>query len=305
MSEKHNIEFINTESKKWAIYREARSKLWTEDKVISYIYQDIKDIKRLDNNELEVFYYVLSMFVIMEEKVFDNISINLMDLFTSITDHTFLAYHQYIESIHRTTYLHFVKAFIDDISKLDNCCNSDNIQKKSQWANKYIKNGTKEEVVMAFVHIEGVQFFCGFDFVCYLRNKNLFKTFTMANEYILIDETYHKEYFIELAKGLYLNKNKCYEILREGDNIEMCFFDILKKYNLTGFKYLDICEQIKKRTNRITMEIFKEKLYPDLNDEFKFDLNQKTQVRITNFFTSQSTAYDDNGVHDEINYSYM
>lgn len=285
----------------WEWYKTARSKIWTEDRLVASAPSDLSCFVKMSKNEKISMNKVIAMFVMMEPLVMKNITTNITPLFDNEPEISIaLAYHNYIESIHQITYSEFVRIYYnsEDIRRLEDEIKSDpSLDMKIKWAKKYMEHDNPIFKILAMIHMEGIQFQGGFDNVYYLRSRGYLPVFTTANEYISIDEKSHYYLFIMIfhimisEKNMKVSNEDVIELIKSGTDSEIEYYKYMKEYPLLGFNYNDVKEQIKIRSDDMCHRLINKRIYFDKPMKLKYELNNEVQIRSTNFFTSISTNY--------------
>ena len=167
------------------------------------------------------------------------------------------------------------------------------IKKKSDWAQKWIKDGRSSfsTRLVAFACIEGIFFSGSFCSIFWLKKRGLMPGLTFSNELISRDEALHTEFAILLYKKLLkkTSKTKVYEIIKEAVEIETEFICDALQCKLIGMNSQLMTQYIQFVADRLCVQLGYPKIYNVTNS---FDFMEAISLSSkTNFFEKNVSDY--------------
>ena len=232
-------------NKLWEFYEKHLSLFWTPQEV--KLTDDIIDWNN-NLNESEKYFIknILAFFASSDGIVNENLVLNFYNEIQIPEARSFYSIQMLIETIHATQYSLLIDTYISDKYEKQRLFNAMEtipcVQKKAQWAIKWIENGTTynemlpDEIkqgllelsqnqhlsnsnintldfflrkrpslsqrLIAFICVEGIFFSGSFCAIYWLKNRGLMPGLSTANEYIARDENQHVEFTVELFKLL-------------------------------------------------------------------------------------------------------
>ena len=142
----------------------------------------------------------------------------------------FYAAQNMIESIHAETYSLLIDTYIQDADEKEKLLRAIHtvpaIQKKAEWAKKWISNEDSFATrLIAFACVEGIFFSGSFCAIYWIKERGLMPGLTFSNELIARDEGMHTDFACSLFREL-INKpdvEKVHQIMREAVESEKYF----------------------------------------------------------------------------------
>ena len=231
--------------KLWEFYEQQLSVFWTVAEV--KLTDDLTDWNtKLNDNERYFIKNILAFFASSDGIVNENLVLNFYNEVQIPEARSFYSVQMMIESIHNQQYSLLIDTYIIDKSEKTKLFEAVEhipcIQKKAQWALKWIEEGTtvvetlpqyvkdgitalnnKDDLtdkmkdalkfftkerpsfgqrLIAFICVEGIFFAGSFCAIYWLKNRGLMPGLSTANEFISRDENTHTEFAIELYKML-------------------------------------------------------------------------------------------------------
>jgi ribonucleotide reductase beta subunit family protein with ferritin-like domain len=211
-----------------------------------------------------------------------------------------------IENIHAECYSLLIDTYITDSDEKDKLFNAINtipiIQKKANWAIKYIKSLSDKPLyskeffttLIAFICVEGIFFSGSFCAIYWLKSRGLMPALSTANQFISRDENLHTEFAIELFKTMngydFISKQEIYDIFKNAVELEKEFICEALKVSLIGMNDKLMSQYIEYVADRWLVFLDLEKIYNSTNPFYfmnTISINDKC-----NFFENQPSSYN-------------
>ena len=205
-----------------------------------------------------------------------------------------------MENIHSETYAQLIDTYIKDPHEKDRLFHAIDtvpaVQKKAQWALRWIKNGNFAERLVAFAAVEGIFFSGSFCSIFWMKKRGLMPGLTFSNELISRDEGLHCE-FACLLYGMLENKlsqEEVYGIIGEAVTIEKEFVSEALSVDLIGMNSRLMQQYIEFVADRWLDELGYPKMFNATNP---FDFMEMISLQgKTNFFEKRVGDYQKSGV---------
>lgn len=206
------------------------------------------------------------------------------------------------ENIHSTTYSDLLDEYVKDPVENEHLKNAvitiPAIQKKSEWMDEFINEGTFVERVVAEAIMEGIFFsgtFCG---IFWLRKRGLMSGLCDSNELIARDEGLHRDFNCYLYREIIVNKlpeELLIYMIRKAVTIEQIFVTDSLPVRLIGMNSSMMCQYIEYVADHLCFNLIQKKIY---NVENPFDdWMQAISLNVkTDFFVSRVYAYGKSSV---------
>lgn len=282
----------------WQLYTESIGNFWTVDEID--FSKDINDWEKLNDNERYFIENVLAFFAASDGIVNENLMLNFYKDVQVAEMRQFYASQIMIESIHGHCYSLMIETYVKDEEKKNKLFNavktSDIIKYKSDWAIKWISQGSFAEKLIAFVAIEGLFFSGSFCSIFWLKNRGLMPGLTTSNEFISRDEALHCKAGITLYSHIEnkLSQDKIHSIFREAVDIEKKFISESLPVNLIGMNEVLMKQYIEYVADYWLVKLNCEAIY---NSKNPFDFMQYISLQnFGNFFETRISSYRKAGV---------
>ncbi len=170
------------------------------------------------------------------------------------------------------------------------------VQKKAEWALKWINNGTFAQRLIAFAAVEGIFFSGSFCSIFWLKKRGLMPGLTFSNELISRDEGLHCEFACLLYSMLNEkpSKEEATKIITDAVEIEKEFVTDALPVNLIGMNAKLMSQYIEFVADRWLVELGYDRVYNTTNP---FDFMEMISLQgKTNFFEKRVGDYQKNGV---------
>jgi len=138
------------------------------------------------------------------------------------------------------------------------------VQKKAEWALRWIDNGTFAERIVAFAAVEGIFFSGSFCSIFWLKKRGLMPGLTFSNELISRDEGMHCDFACLLYNNHIVHKlapGVVTGIIKDAVAIEKEFVSDSLPVNLIGMNADMMCQYIEFVADRLLSELGQEKVW--------------------------------------------
>jgi ribonucleoside-diphosphate reductase beta chain len=211
-----------------------------------------------------------------------------------------------IENIHSEAYSLLIDTYIKDVVEKDRLLRAIEtipcVQKKAEWALRWIDKGSFAERLVAFAAVEGIFFSGSFCSIYWLKKRGLMPGLSFANELISRDEGLHCDFACLLYSQHLINplpKETVTEIILDAVEIEKDFVSNALPVRLIGMNADMMCEYIEFVADRLLVALGCDKVYKAKNP---FDFMELISLQgKTNFFEKRVGEYQKAGVMNESN----
>jgi len=287
----------------WKYYKQQEASFWTAEEID--LQQDVSDwANKLNDDERHFVKHVLAFFAASDGIVNENLAENFINDVQYTEAKFFYGFQIAMENIHSETYSLLIDSLIKDTEEQDRLFNAIEtipaIQKKAEWALKWIDSESFAERLIAFAAVEGIFFSGSFCSIFWLKKRGLMPGLTFSNELISRDEGLHCDFACHLYNEHIENKlpeGRIEEIILSALEIEKEFILEALPVRLIGMN-ADLMEQY--------LEFVTDRLLDSLNIENKFntenpfDFMQNIALQgKTNFFEKRVAEYQKAGVNTE------
>jgi ribonucleoside-diphosphate reductase beta chain len=208
-----------------------------------------------------------------------------------------------MENIHSETYSLLIDTYIKDKEEQNRLVNAIDtvpaVQKKAQWALKWINSESFVERLLAFAAVEGIFFSGSFCSIFWLKKRGLMPGLSFSNELISRDEGLHTNFAVHLYNQHIenkLSKERVIEILGSALEIEKEFITESLPVDLIGMNSTLMSQYLEYVTDRLLVDLGIGKVY---NSENPFDFMKNIALENkTNFFEKRVSDYSKSGVGD-------
>lgn len=284
----------------WQFYKKAQSSFWIAEEI--NLYEDLNDWKKLNENEKKFISMILAFFAQSDGIV----NINLAEKFLSEIPYKeakfFYGFQIAMENIHNETYSLLIETFIDNPMEKTRLLNATNhfpvINKKAQWAMKWIENETAplEKRLCAFVIVEGLFFSGSFCSLFWLKERGILKGLTFSNELISRDEGLHVDFGIHIYKKMVddnlvnrLDEETIHNMFIDAVDIETEFINESLSCEMIGMNKKLMVQYIQFVADRLLVCMGYDKLYL-VTCPFFF-MENISMLGKTNFFERKNSEY--------------
>ena len=287
----------------WRYYKDNEACFWTAEEVD--LSSDLNDWNnKLNDNERYFIKHVLAFFAASDGIVNENLAENFVAEVQYTEAKFFYGFQIMMENIHSETYSLLIDTYISDTAEKDHLFNAIEtmpcVQKKAQWALRWIDNGSFAERIVAFAAVEGIFFSGSFCSIFWLKKRGLMPGLTFSNELISRDEGMHCDFACLLYNDHIVNKlapGVVTSIIKDAVAIEKEFVSDSLPVNLIGMNADMMCQYIEFVADRLLAELGEDKVW---NVENPFPWMDMINLQgKTNFFEKRVGEYQKAGVTSE------
>jgi len=286
----------------WKMYKQQQACIWTAEEID--LGQDITDWEnKLNSDEQHFIKHVLAFFAASDGIVNENIAENFVNEVQYTEAKMFYGFQIMMENIHSETYSLLIDSYIKDKEEQLHLFHAIDtipaIQKKAEWAVKWISSESFVERLIAFAAVEGIFFSGSFCSIFWLKKRGLMPGLTFSNELISRDEGMHCDFACHLYNNHIDNKlseKKIREIICGALEIEKEFILEALPVRLIGMNSELMAQYLEFVTDRLLTALGCSKVYNSTNP-FDFMENIAIQGK-TNFFEKRVAEYQKMGVNN-------
>src|SRR5688572_15117515 len=257
----------------WEMYKKCEASFWTAEEID--LSDDLKHWENMNDGERHFIKHVLAFFAASDGIVNENLAVNFMKEIQLPEARCFYGFQIMIENIHSETYSLLIDTYIKDPvekSKLFNALETvPCVQKKAEWALRWINEGSFAERLVAFAAVEGIFFSGSFCSIFWLKKRGLMPGLSFSNELISRDEGLHCDFACLLYNSHLqnkLSKETVSKIITDAVEIEKEFVTEALPVSLIGMNAKLMTQYIEFVADRLLSELRCPKVY---NSENPFD----------------------------------
>ena len=283
----------------WEMYKKSEASFWTAEEVD--LSPDLVDWReKLNDNERFFIKNVLAFFAASDGIVNENLAVNFLKEVQLPEARCFYGFQVMMENIHSEMYSLLIDTYISDSAEKHHLLHAIDtvpcVQKKAEWALRWISKGTFAERLIAFAAVEGIFFSGSFCSIYWLKKRGLMPGLSFSNELISRDEGMHCD-FACLLYGM-LDEPLPVEIVQkqiaDAVEIEKEFVSDSLPVDLIGMNSKLMCQYIEYVADRLLVELKCPKIYNATNP---FDFMDMISIQgKTNFFEKRVSEYKKAGV---------
>ena len=283
----------------WGYYKKAQQVFWTAEEID--LQQDLTDWEKLNEGEKHFVKHVLAFFAASDGIVNENLAENFVAEVQYTEAKFFYGFQIMMENIHSETYSLLIDTYIKDKEEQNHLFNAIDtvpaVQKKAEWALKWIGSDSFVERLIAFAAVEGIFFSGSFCSIFWLKKRGLMPGLSFSNELISRDEGLHTDFAVHLYNNHIENKlsrERLIEIIDSALVIEKEFITEALPVSLIGMNSNLMKQYLEYVSDRLLMDLGVGKVY---NAENPFDFMQNIALQNkTNFFEKRVADYVKSGV---------
>lgn len=287
----------------WQMYKKHEASFWTAEEID--LGQDLKDWNNLNDGERHFISHVLAFFAASDGIVNENLAVNFLSEVQYAEAKCFYGFQIMMENIHSETYSLLIDTYIKDNVEKDRLLNAIDtipcVQKKAEWALRWIDNGSFAERLIAFAAVEGIFFSGSFCSIFWLKKRGLMPGLTFSNELISRDEGLHRDFACLLYTDHIRNQMDpaaVYDIIRNAVEIEQEFVSDALPVSLIGMNAELMKQYIEFVADHLLISLNLQKIYNATNP---FDFMDMISLQgKTNFFEKRVGEYQKAGVMGSI-----
>jgi ribonucleoside-diphosphate reductase beta chain len=283
----------------WQMYKKHEASFWTAEEID--LGQDMKDWNNLNDGERHFISHVLAFFAASDGIVNENLAVNFLSEVQYAEAKCFYGFQVMMENIHSETYSLLIDTYIKNPQEKDHLLRAIEtvpcVQKKAEWALRWIDNGDFAERLIAFAAVEGIFFSGSFCSIFWLKKRGLMPGLSFSNELISRDEGLHCDFACLLYTEHIVNKmpkERVTEIIADAVRIEQEFVTDALPVSLIGMNAELMNQYIEFVADRLLLALGCDKIYNATNP---FDFMEMISLQgKTNFFEKRVGEYQKAGV---------
>lgn len=283
----------------WQMYKKHEASFWTAEEID--LGQDMKDWNGLNDGERHFISHVLAFFAASDGIVNENLAVNFLSEVQYAEAKCFYGFQIMMENIHSETYSLLIDTYIKNPQEKDHLLRAIDtvpcVQKKAEWALRWINNGDFAERLIAFAAVEGIFFSGSFCSIFWLKKRGLMPGLSFSNELISRDEGLHCDFACLLYTDHIQNKlpkERVTEIIADAVRIEQEFVTDALPVSLIGMNAELMNRYIEFVADRLLVALGCDKIYNATNP---FDFMEMISLQgKTNFFEKRVGEYQKAGV---------
>ena len=286
----------------WEMYKKAEASFWTAEEL------DLTDdlnhwAEKLNDDERYFIKNVLAFFAASDGIVNENLAVNFLKEVQYPEARCMYGFQVMIENIHSEAYSLLIDTYIKDAVEKDRLLRAidtiECVQKKAEWALRWIDKGSFAERLVAFAAVEGIFFSGSFCSIFWLKKRGLMPGLSFANELISRDEGLHCDFACMLYTqhlDEQLPKDTVTKIILDAVSIEKEFVSDSLPVGLIGMNSKLMCDYIEFVADRLLVALGCSKVFNATNP---FDFMEMISLQgKTNFFEKRVGEYQKAGVKE-------
>ncbi len=286
----------------WQMYKQAEASFWTAEELD--LTTDVQDwANKLNDDERYFIKHVLAFFAASDGIVNENLAVNFLKEVQYPEARCMYGFQVMIENIHSEAYSLLIDTYIKDVVEKDRLLRAidtiECVQKKAEWALRWIDKGSFAERLIAFAAVEGIFFSGSFCSIFWLKKRGLMPGLAFANELISRDEGLHCDFACLLYTQhlqQMLPKETVTQIIKDAVEIEKEFVTSALPVGLIGMNSKLMCDYIEFVSDRLLVALGCDKIYNAINP---FDFMEMISLQgKTNFFEKRVAEYQKSGVKE-------
>ena len=283
----------------WNFYKKAEASFWTAEEID--LSADLADWEKLNPGEQHFVKHVLAFFAASDGIVNENLAENFVAEVQYTEAKFFYGFQIMMENIHSETYSLLIDTYIKDKEEQNHLFNAIDtvpaVQKKAEWALRWIGSESFVERLIAFAAVEGIFFSGSFCSIFWLKKRGLMPGLSFSNELISRDEGMHTDFAVHLYNNHIenkLTKERIIEIIDSALEIEKEFITEALPVSLIGMNSDLMKQYLEYVSDRLLMDLGVGKVY---NSDNPFDFMKNIAMENkTNFFEKRVSEYSKSGV---------
>jgi ribonucleoside-diphosphate reductase beta chain len=283
----------------WQMYKKAEASFWTAEEID--LAQDMVNWASLNDGERHFISHVLAFFAASDGIVNENLGVNFFNEVQFPEAKCFYGFQIMMENIHSETYSLLIDTYIKNPAEKHRLLNALDtvpaVQRKGEWALKWINSENFAERLVAFAAVEGIFFSGSFCSIFWLKKRGLMPGLTFSNELISRDEGLHCDFACLLYEKYLNNKlsqERVYEIIKDAVSIEQEFVTESLPVDLIGMNARLMAQYIEFVADRLLISLGYPAVYHTTNP---FDFMEMISLQgKTNFFEKRVAEYQKAGV---------
>jgi len=286
----------------WSFYKKAEASFWTAEEID--LSDDLNDYAALTDGERHFVNNVLAFFAASDGIVNENLAENFVSEVHYPEAKFFYGFQIMMENVHSETYSLLIDTYVKDPEEQNKYLKAIEtipcVQKKAEWALKWIDSPSFAERLIAFAAVEGIFFSGSFCSIFWLKKRGLLPGLSFSNELISRDEGLHCDFACHLHNNHVINKvpkEKIHEIIHSALEIEKEFITESLPVDLIGMNATLMKRYLEFVADRLLIDLKCDKVY---NSDNPFDFMQNIALQNkTNFFEKRVAEYAKSNVGEK------
>jgi ribonucleoside-diphosphate reductase beta chain len=284
----------------WEEYKKQQACIWTAEEID--LSADLDDWRNVLNEDEKYFVKnVLAFFAASDGIVNENLAENFVKEVQYTEARFFYGFQIMMENVHSETYSLLIDTYITDPAEKNKLFHAIDtipaVQKKAEWALKWVSSPHFQERLVAFAAVEGIFFSGSFCSIFWLKKRGLMPGLSFSNELISRDEGMHTDFAVLLHNKYLANKvseERIKEIITGALEIEKEFITESLPVRLIGMNQDLMKQYLEFVADRLMVDLGCSKVY-GVENPFDFMQNISLQGK-TNFFEKRVGEYQKAGV---------
>ena len=276
----------------WNMYKRQVDCFWRAEEVD--LSKDKAHWEKLTENERHFITMVLAFFAASDGIVLENLALRFMKDVDTSEAKAFYGFQIAMENIHSEMYSLLIDSYLEGEQK-ESVFNALEeypcVQKKAQWALKWISDDSPYPVrLLAFAIVEGVFFSGAFCSIYWLKTRGVMPGLTFSNELISRDEALHTDFAaLQFRKGPKVPTELFESILKDAVSIEKEFITESLPCRLVGMNATSMSDYIEFVADRLALQLGYAKIFNKTNP---FSFMELISIEgKTNFFEKRVGEY--------------
>jgi len=287
----------------WQFYKNHVAAFWVAEEID--LAPDLQDWEKLNDGERHFISHVLAFFAASDGIVNENLAVNFLSEVQYAEAKCFYGFQIAMENIHSETYSLLIDTYIKDPVEKDKMLRAIEtipcVQRKAEWAMRWIANGSFAERLIAFAAVEGIFFSGSFCSIFWLKKRGLMPGLSFSNELISRDEGLHRDFACLLYTQHIVNKlpdDSIYDLIKDAVEIEKEFVTDALPVSLIGMNAVLMSQYIEFVADHLLVSLGLNKIYNTANP---FDFMDMISIQgKTNFFEKKVGEYQKAGVKNSV-----
>ena len=275
----------------WEEYKKQQACIWTAEEID--LSADLDDWRNVLNEDEKYFVKnVLAFFAASDGIVNENLAENFVKEVQYTEARFFYGFQIMMENVHSETYSLLIDTYITDPAEKHKLFHAIDtipaVQKKAEWALKWVSSPHFQERLVAFAAVEGIFFSGSFCSIFWLKKRGLMPGLSFSNELISRDEGMHTDFAVLLHNNYLANKvseERIKEIITGALEIEKEFITESLPVRLIGMNQDLMKQYLEFVADRLMVDLGCSKVY-GVENPFDFMQNISLQGK-TNFFEKE------------------
>jgi ribonucleoside-diphosphate reductase subunit M2 len=307
--------FPITDEKGYEFYKKQECALWSADE-LDFI-ADRSHYSALNEKERHLIDAIFSFFLLGEGAISNNIVFRLLQECKTYEEMAMLISQLHVELVHAETYGLAATTMMRDADAVNELVekysHTPGANNKIKFIEKWMADrpsGVERELsndpprwqrLVAAACTEGIFFPTLFCPILWFKSRGLFSNFVIANELIMVDESLHRDFYIELiAREDRVDGEVVLDIVKEAVQVEMDFIDYALPEDIVDLTNIALKEYAQLMADNLLRKLGFEPFYSAKN-VFTW-MNGVASDKKSNIYEMRSSAYKKKVLSDVVNW---